>query len=167
MKTLIVVDMQNDFVHGPLGTPEARAIIPNIKKKIDQYIEHGDRVIFTRDTHATNAYLKTNEGRHLPIKHCIYGTKGWMVVDELDVTTCEHINKPTFGWTYWDNYLFEEIELCGVCTDICVASNALMLKAMFSEINITVDANCCAGTTPENHKAALQVMKSCQIEVME
>lgn len=167
MKTLIVIDMQNDFISGPLGTPEAQAIIPNVKKKIDEYVYRGDEVIFTRDTHATNTYLKTSEGRHLPIKHCIYGTHGWMVADEVAAPGCKHINKPTFGWMYWSNHLFEEIEIIGVCTDICVISNALILKAEFPELEITVDASCCAGTTPERHEAALQVMKSCQINVIE
>ena len=131
MKTLIVIDMQNDFISGPLGTPEAQAIIPNVKKKIDEYVYRGDEVIFTRDTHATNTYLKTSEGRHLPIKHCIYGTHGWMVADEVAAPGCKHINKPTFGWMYWSNHLFEEIEIIGVCTDICVISNAL-INANFS-----------------------------------
>lgn len=167
MKTLIVIDMQNDFVTGPLGTPEAQAIVSNVKKKINEYIARGDEVIFTRDTHAAGSYLKTNEGRHLPIKHCIYGTDGWKIVDELDRPGCKHVDKPTFGWTYWPNHLFEEIEIVGVCTDICVVSNALILKAEFSEVEITVNANCCAGTTPEKHEAALQVMKSCQINVIE
>lgn len=164
-KTLIVVDMQNDFVSGTLGTKEAQVIIPNIKKKIQEYFNNGDEIIFTRDTHEED-YLKTNEGKHLPIKHCIFGTHGWQVVDGLEVPNCAYISKPNFGWVHWNRRNFEEIEIVGLCTDICVVSNALILKAMFPEINIAVDATCCAGTTPENHKAALQVMKSCQINVI-
>ena len=175
-KILVVVDMQNDFVTGLLGTEEARAIVPNIKAKIDKYIKNGDEVIFTRDTHDED-YLNTNEGKHLPVPHCIDATEGWQVVPELDIPECEHIDKFTFGWPFWarirdldsgiryTRYL-EEIELVGVCTDICVVSNALILKSMYPRAKITVDASCCAGVTPENHKAALTVMKSCQIEVI-
>lgn len=175
-RTLIVIDMQNDFVTGPLGTEEARSIVPNIKAKIDEYIKNGDEVIFTRDTHDED-YLNTNEGKHLPVPHCIDDTEGWQVVPELDIPECEHIEKFTFGWPFWRyikdwnseiryaRYL-EEIELVGVCTDICVVSNALILKSMYPQSKITVDASCCAGVTPETHKAALTVMKSCQIEVV-
>ena len=99
-RTLIVIDMQNDFVTGPLGTEEARAIVPNIKAKIDEYIKNGDEVIFTRDTHYED-YLNTNEGKHLPVPHCIYDTEGWQVVPELDIPECEHIEKFTFGWPFW------------------------------------------------------------------
>lgn len=165
-KTLIVIDMQNDFIDGALGTPEAQAIVPNVKKKIEEYKARGDEVIFTRDTHQ-NDYLKTNEGKHLPIKHCIYGTHGWEITNELDTTDCEIINKKSFGWEYWNKHFsFESIELSGLCTDICVVSNALILKAQFPEINITVDASCCAGVTPGSHKAALTTMKMCQINVI-
>ena len=175
-RTLIVIDMQNDFVTGPLGTEEARAIVPNIEAKIDEYIKNGDEVIFTRDTHDED-YLNTNEGKHLPVPHCIDTTEGWQVIPELDIPECEHIEKITFGWPFWryimdwnsgihyDRYL-DEIELVGVCTDICVVSNALILKSMYPQATITVDASCCAGVTPETHKAALTVMKSCQIEVV-
>ena len=165
MKTLIVVDVQNDFVYGSLGTKEAQVIIPNVKKKIDEYYKNCDEIIFTRDTHEEN-YLKTNEGKHLPISHCIFGTQGWQVVDGLEVPNCKYISKPNFGWIHWNRRSFEEIEIVGLCTDICVVSNALILKAMFPEISITVDASCCAGVTPETHKAALQTMKMCQINVI-
>ena len=164
-KTLIVVDCQNDFIDGALGTKEAQAIVPNVKKKIEEYAARGDDIIFTRDTHAMN-YLETNEGKHLPVKHCIYGTHGWRIADELEVANCAYIDKPTFGWMHWDKHDFEEIELVGLCTDICVASNALILKATFPDIDITVDASCCAGVTPESHKAALATMKMCQINVI-
>lgn len=164
-KTLIVIDMQNDFIDGALGTPEAQAIVPNVKKKIEEYKARGDEIIFTRDTHQSN-YLETNEGKHLPVEHCIEGTHGWQIAEGLEVPNCSYIDKPTFGWTHWINRYFEEIELVGLCTDICVVSNAMILKATFSEINITVDASCCAGVTPESHKAALTTMKMCQINVI-
>lgn len=165
-KTLIVIDMQNDFIDGALGTEEAQAIVPNVKKKIEEYKARGDEIIFTRDSHNKN-YLNTNEGRHLPVKHCITLTHGWEVSSELDDNMCEHIDKTTFGFSYWnEDFNFKEVELVGVCTDICVVSNALILKAQFPEINITVDASCCAGVTPESHQAALTTMKMCQINVI-
>lgn len=164
-KALIVIDMQNDFIDGSLGTLEAQAIVPNVKNKIAEYRAKGDEVIFTRDTHFAD-YLKTNEGKHLPVKHCIEGTDGWQIADEVDVKECTHINKPTFGYIGWARYNFEKIEIVGLCTDICVVSNALILKALFPDAKITVDASCCAGVTPESHKAALTTMKMCQIDVI-
>lgn len=169
MKTLIVVDVQNDFVTGSLGTPEAQAILPNIIRKINEYRMQGDQIIFTQDTHSSS-YLETNEGRHLPVPHCIKGTKGWSIVDELQIQTENDltIRKRTFGYTEWRDYidLKEEIELVGLCTDICVISNALILKAIYPETKITVDASCCAGVTPETHKSAIDVMKMCQIDII-
>lgn len=165
MKTLIVIDMQNDFIYGSLGTKEAQKIVLDVKNKIQECYKNGYEIIFTRDTHYGN-YLDTNEGKNLPVKHCLYGTHGWNIADGLEVPNCRYINKETFGWVNWGNWYYGDIEIIGVCTDICVVSNALMLKAMFPEVNITVDASCCAGTTPENHKAALQVMKMCQINVI-
>ena len=166
MKTLIVVDMQNDFISGALGTPEAQAIVPNVKKKIEEYDAREDAIVFTRDTHFEN-YLETNEGKNLPVKHCVMGTHGWEIADGLEVPYGRYINKPTFGWLGWKSLDFDDdIEIVGLCTDICVVSNALILKAMFPEIKITVDASCCAGVTPETHKAALQTMKMCQINVI-
>ncbi|MBE5813035.1 MAG: cysteine hydrolase [Clostridiales bacterium] len=166
-KVLIVVDMQHDFVDGVLGTPEALAIVDNVKEKIQQYHQNGDLIIFTRDTH-TEDYLNTNEGRHLPYVHCVKGTNGWDIVPGLEVPGCEYIDKPSFGWIHWDAYDFAnaQIEIVGLCTDICVVSNALILKATFPEADITVDAKCCAGVTPESHKASLITMKMCQINVM-
>lgn len=167
MRTLIVVDMQNDFIDGALGTKEAQAIVPNVKKKIEEYKARGDEIIFTRDTHYTD-YLKTNEGKHLPVEHCISGTRGWIIADAVNHPGYKHINKITFGYTLWDYELegTENIELVGLCTDICVVSNALILKSQFPNANITVDASCCAGVTPESHQAALTVMKMCQIDVI-
>ena len=168
MKTLVVIDMQNDFITGPLGTPEAVAIVPKVKEKIEEYRRRGDKIIFTRDTH-WNDYLNTREGRHLPVKHCMYGSPGWMLVDGMTVPDDSYIlNKEDFGCSRWYNHIdeYDHVELVGVCTDICVIANALTMQGQIDEIEITVDASCCAGTTPENHKAALQVMKSCQIDVI-
>ena len=164
MKTLIVVDMQNDFIDGSLGTKEAQAIVPNVKKKIQEHKNRGDEIIFTRDTHQSD-YLDTPEGKKLPVVHCIKGTKGWQIADGLEVEGCTYIDKPTFGWTHWNERTFQEIEMVGLCTDICVVSNALILKATFPSVEITVDASCCAGVTPQTHLAALETMKMCQILV--
>jgi nicotinamidase-related amidase len=163
-KTLIVIDMQNDFIDGSLGTKEAVAIVENVKKKIAEYSEAGDEIIFTRDTHQKN-YLETNEGKHLPVEHCIEGTQGWRIAEGLEVPGAIYINKPSFGYMDWKKYNLEEVELVGLCTDICVVSNALIIKATYPEINVSVDADCCAGVTPESHQAALTTMKMCQIQV--
>lgn len=172
MKTLIVIDMQNDFIDGVLGTPEAVAIVPNVKKKIEEYRERGDTVIFTRDTHYQN-YLKTQEGKRLPVEHCIVYTKGWDIADDLAGYVKHTVNKGTFGYSSWATYSgafnfagSESIELVGLCTDICVISNAMILKSIFPEVPIVVDASCCAGVTPESHKNALAAMKMCQIEIV-
>ena len=167
-KVLVVIDMQNDFVNGCLGSEDACRILPNVKNKISEYHKNGDTVIFTRDTHDEN-YMQSQEGKYLPVPHCIYGTDGWKIVDGLEVDNCQYIDKPNFGWIHWDTKNFDdrdEIELVGVCTDICVVSNALILKAMYPETHIIVDANCCAGVTPESHSAALLTMKSCQVDVI-
>lgn len=164
-KTLIVIDMQKDFIDGALGTKEAQSIVENVKKKIAQYRENGDEIIFTRDTHQQN-YLDTNEGKHLPVAHCIEGTEGWQIPEELEVPGAIYINKPSFGYTKWEEYALEEVELVGLCTDICVVSNALILKAIYPEIKVTVDASCCAGVTPQSHEAALTTMKMCQVEMI-
>lgn len=182
MKTLIVVDCQRDFIDGVLGTPEAIKIIPNIKKKIEEYVACGDEIIFTRDAHFNN-YLDTMEGKKLPVEHCIYGTRGWEIPDELfpnaSYPNIHIVNKNTFGsyelalqlqelFTTEDANCCNEIEIIGFATDICVISNVLLLQTNFRNwLEITVDASCCAGTTPEKHEAALQVMKSCQINVIE
>ena len=173
-KTLIVIDMQNDFIDGSLGTKEAQAIVPNVKKKIEEYKARGDEIIFTRDTHHKN-YLETNEGKHLPVEHCIKGTHGWQIYQGLDDMIAEHIDKPSFGFVGWylkpfeetiTNRKLEDVEIVGLCTDICVVTNALIIKTLYPEIEITVDASCCAGVTPESHKAALTTMKMCQINVI-
>ncbi len=164
-KVLIVIDMQNDFITGSLGTPEARAVLGSVREKIRRRKSEGYRIIFTKDTHGEN-YLESSEGRHLPVKHCIRGTYGWEISDELDTEGAQIICKPSFGYTGWELEGAEEIELAGVCTDICVISNALIIKALYPEANVTVDSSCCAGVTPQKHDAALDVMRSCQINVL-
>jgi len=164
-KTLIVVDMQNDFISMALGTPEAVAIVPAVKEKIQNYVNQGYRVIYTRDTHEAD-YLQTPEGKKLPVEHCIRGTEGWQIAEGLYVPGCGIIDKPNFGWPHWDEETLEDVELVGLCTDICVVSNALIIKAMHPDARVTVDARCCAGVTPESHKAALQTMQMCQIDVI-
>lgn len=164
-KTLIVVDMQNDFIDGSLGTKEAEAIVENVRQKIAKYHEAGDEIIFTRDTHQKD-YLQTNEGRHLPVEHCMEGTDGWKIAEGLEVEGAIYINKPSFGYLNWKDYHLEEVEIVGLCTDICVVSNALIIKAVYPEIKVSVDASCCAGVTPESHEAALLTMKMCQVEII-
>ena len=168
-KALIVVDMQNDFVDGSLGTKEAEGIVAHVKAKVEQYQEQGDTVIFTRDTH-TEAYLDTQEGKKLPVVHCVKGTKGWEIIDCLQSYVQTVFDKPTFGSVQLAHVVarggYEQIELVGLCTDICVVSNALLLKAALPEIQICVDSACCAGVTPASHEAALTTMKMCQIEVL-
>lgn len=164
-KTLIVVDMQNDFIDMALGTPEAVAIVPNVKAKIREYAERGYEIIFTRDTHFEN-YLETLEGKNLPVPHCIKGTKGWEIADGLYVEGSKIIDKPNFGWPHWDEEQLEAVEMIGLCTDICVVSNALIIKATFPDAHVKVDASCCAGVTVESHEAALKTMAMCQVEVV-
>ena len=164
-KTLIVVDMQKDFIRMALGTKEAVAIVPKVKAKIQSYVERGDRVIYTRDTHEAD-YLNTPEGKKLPVPHCIRGSEGWEIEDGLYIPGCKIIEKPNFGWPDWKEENLEDVELVGLCTDICVVSNALIIKAVFPNANVTVDSDCCAGVTPESHAAALTTMKMCQIDVI-
>lgn len=170
-KTLIVVDMQKDFIDGALGTPEAVAIVPAVIQKIHQYIDNGDNVIFTRDTHTIH-YMDTMEGKNLPVIHCVKGTPGWEIPEEIDQPECCHIDKPNFGYPFWDVIAqdvceMDDIELVGLCTDICVVSNALILKATYPEALISVDPKCCAGVTPATHEAAIATMKMCQIQIKE
>lgn len=167
-KALIVVDMQVDFVTGSLGTSEAQAVVPRFLKKLQREKEKGTRIIFTKDTHEED-YLDTQEGKKLPVRHCIRGTEGWEIIPELLGFAEEVVEKPTFGATELPNLVKEEevIELAGLCTDICVISNVLLLKAHFPEKVIQVDASCCAGVTPKSHQNALSAMKMCQIDVLE
>ncbi len=165
---LIVVDMQNDFIDGSLGSKEAEAIVGNVKEKISAYLKAGKRVLFTKDTHPEN-YLETYEGKHLPVTHCVKSTEGWEISKDLpwDDTLCSVVEKGTFGYLEWQKLLGDvtDLEICGLCTDICVISNALILRAIYPDKDILVDAKCCAGVTPELHDAALKVMASNQIEV--
>lgn len=169
---LVVIDMQRDFIDGALGTPEAVEIVPRVAEKIRQF---SGRVLFTRDTHGAD-YLQTQEGRNLPVSHCIQGTPGWEIHPELEALRTEPpVDKPTFGSTALGEMLRQankeapigSITLIGLCTDICVISNALLLKAFLPETKIVVDASCCAGVTPESHQTALQAMRACQIEILE
>lgn len=169
---LVVVDMQRDFVTGVLGTQEAVRIVEGVVKKVKEAKECGKTIIFTMDTHGRD-YLETQEGRNLPVPHCIRGTEGWELVPELQEISQDAIvlEKPSFGSRELAHLAekneYEKIELIGVCTDICVISNALLLKAALPEAEITVDAACCAGVTPQSHRNALEAMKMCQILCME
>ena len=169
-KVLVVVDMQNDFIDGALGTAEAVSIVPYVRARAESF--SGD-VIFTRDTHE-NGYLSTQEGKKLPVPHCIYGTHGWEICDALAPFVGKAvINKPTFGSYELVELLKEmdkrekigEIELVGLCTDICVISNALLIKAAFLDAEVSVDSQGCAGVTPSSHNNALEAMKMCQITI--
>lgn len=174
MNVLIVVDMQNDFVTGTLGTQEAVNIVPRVAARVAAGADRGETILFTRDTHEEN-YLVTREGRTLPVPHCVRGTEGWEIIPQLRVyvTGFAPVDKPTFGSTTLAQMLsainqgtpVEKITLIGLCTDICVISNALLLKAFLPETEIVVDASCCAGVTPESHQNALAAMKVCQITV--
>jgi len=170
MKYLIVVDMQNDFIDGALGTVEAVAIVPKVKEKIETF---DGKVLFTRDTHFEN-YMETQEGKNLPVPHCIKGTDGWQIRAELDaLRTTEPIDKVVFGSSELAKLLVEEdkkdsiesITFIGLCTDICVISNAFTVKSFLPEVPLIVDASCCAGVTSESHRTALASMKTCQIKV--
>lgn len=178
MKYLVVVDMQNDFVSGALGSPDAQAIVPGVVQLIERYKAEPDSLVTgTLDTH-TDDYLNTLEGKLLPVPHCIRDTEGWKLHPDVATVMDPELmfEKPTFGsldmackLAFATSLLpggLEEIALCGLCTDICVVSNALLLRATFPDVPIKVYANCCAGTTPEKHESALQTMESCQIEVI-
>lgn len=174
-KFLIVVDMQNDFIDGALGTAEAQAIVPAVKERIRQARENGETIIATLDTHEED-YMQTAEGKKLPVPHCIRQTDGWKIRPELmdAMGDAMLVEKPTFGSVRLpqiiaglaDDTAGMTVELLGVCTDICVVSNTLLLKAHFPEADIRVRQACCAGVTPEKHLAALETMRSCQIDVI-
>lgn len=168
MKYLIVVDMQNDFIDGALGTAEAAAIVPYVKSLIENF---DGKVLFTRDTHSEN-YMETQEGNNLPVPHCIKGTYGWRIRAELDaLRKTEAIDKVTFGSKDLVEVLrgetdIESITFVGLCTDICVISNVMLTKAFYPEIPLAVDAKACAGVTPQSHKNALEAMKMCQVTII-
>lgn len=174
MKILVVIDMQNDFTYGALKNDDAIGIIPAIEDKI---LSFDGEVIYTRDTH-TEDYLETQEGRKLPVKHCIIGSEGWEIVKPLEELrqkkNAKTIDKPTFGSLELADYVLnlynegnvEEIEFIGVCTDICVISNAMIVKNTIPELTVKVDASCCAGVSKESHETALKAMAACQIEIV-
>ena len=171
-KILIVIDMQNDFIDAALGSQEAVSIVEAVKEKIRSY--PAADVIATMDTHGDN-YMNTQEGKYLPVPHCIKGSEGWQIRPDIAelLKDAKIYEKPTFGSTALAADLKRlsekeeiELELIGLCTDICVVSNALLLKATMPEVKISVDASCCAGVTPEKHAAALETMRSCQIQVV-
>ncbi len=167
---LIVIDMQNDFIDGALGTKEAVAIVDNVKKKIEEF---DGTVLFTRDTHESN-YMETQEGKNLPVPHCIRGTKGWEIREELDkLRKTIPIDKVTFGSSELGKVLLdlnkeneiESITFVGLCTDICVISNVMIAKAFLPEVPLIVDAKCCAGVSVESHENALKAMEVCQVKI--
>ena len=170
--TLIVVDMQKDFITGSLGSKDAEAIVENVRDKVKAYYDAGKKIIFTKDTHK-NDYLSTFEGTRLPVEHCIFGTDGWCITEDIlkgidnDSPNIMVINKMGFGYKYYAELLGGgSIEVCGLCTDICVVSNVLLIRSIFPSSEIIVDAKCCAGTTKDKHNAALDVMESCLIDVI-
>ena len=178
MDVLVVVDMQNDFVSGALGTQEAFDIVPYVVGRVVDGLNRGETVLFTRDTHGAD-YAGTQEGKKLPVAHCIKGSEGWEIIPQLRPYAPHPIDKPTFGSRYLGALLLaqdedlrrqgktgvEKVTFLGVCTDICVISNALLVKAFLPEAEIAVEADCCAGVTPESHRTALEAMKACQITV--
>ena len=173
-KVLVVVDMQNDFVSGALGSPEAEKILPYVVRRVADGVSRGEKIFFTRDTHQDN-YLETQEGHKLPVPHCIEGSGGWQIVDQLQkyASSCEVMDKITFGSVQLGERMkqlqaekpIEQITFIGLCTDICVISNAVLVKAYLPEVKILVDARCCAGVTPQSHENALKAMQMCQIEI--
>ena len=173
-RILVVVDVQNDFVTGSLGTKEAEAIVPAVVEKVKKF---DGTVVFTRDSHGEN-YMETQEGRNLPVLHCIEGTEGWEIISELEPYTKDRIifDKPAFGNPEVGKFIADaaeknngelEVEIIGLCTDICVVSNVLTIKAFAPEVPLIVDSKCCAGVTPKAHQAALTTMKSCQVKILE
>lgn len=167
---LAVIDMQNDFIDGALGTKEAEAIVEKVAALIRDF--EGE-VVYTRDTHFEN-YLQTQEGAKLPVEHCIKETEGWELREEVrqaGAGEARIFDKPTFGSVELAEYLknmadLESVTVIGLCTDICVISNALVIKAFLPEVTVRVNANCCAGVTPQSHRNALEAMKMCQVEIV-
>ena len=175
---LLVIDMQKDFVDQALGTPEAQAIVPNVVAKINEYKARGDVIIATRDTHA-DSYMDTQEGKNLPVVHCVEETDGWQLDDAVQAAMPEDatiVNKPTFGSTDLVKIIGEyvaqygqpnvHVEIIGLCTDICVISNAMVLRAAFPETEIEILSDCCAGVTPQSHQTALDAMRACQFTIV-
>ena len=172
MKRLyVVVDMQKDFIDGSLGTREAQEMLPRMVDRLTEIQARKDTdIIFTMDTHGSD-YLETQEGKKLPVQHCIKGTDGWQIVEvlqEFAEKAVAIVEKPSFGYTGWQKIAagYDEITRGGLCTDICVISNAMLLKAFLPEIKIRIDSTCCAGVTAESHINALNAMKMCQMEII-
>lgn len=170
MKILAVIDMQKDFIDGALGTKEAVQIVDAVEKKADEFLNAGDLVIYTRDTHQSS-YLETQEGKNLPVVHCVEGTEGWQIHEKVYKEGCPIIDKPSFGSLELAEWVaaredVDEIVVVGLCTDICVISNVMILKARLPEILISVVADCCAGVTPQSHQNALEAMKMCQVKIL-
>lgn len=168
-KLLVVVDMQNDFIGGALGTQEAQSILPAVRARIADARKEGEEVAFTRDTHGEE-YLSTQEGKNLPVPHCIAGTAGHEIAAGLCLAGERVFDKPAFGSIELAAYVkergFAAVELVGVCTDICVISNALLIKAFCPEAEVCVRAGCCAGVTPQSHQTALEAMRACQVKIL-
>ena len=192
-KMLVVVDMQNDFIDGVLGSPEAQAIVPKVVERVKQAIDNDEIIFLTKDTHYQQDYLDTEEGKNLPIPHCIFGTKGWDINKDIYNETSKrynntfHLPKFTFG-ECWDKYIFtyydeqeekevslffdietkniKEIEIIGLDTDFCVLANAMTLKAAFPNAHIVINAECCAGSIPEWHEKALDMLEHCHCEII-
>ena len=174
-RILVVIDMQNDFVSGSLGSERAKFIVPYVAQKIKDARERGERIFATKDTHLEESYFNSQEGKNLPVLHCVKYTQGWELVDEIKelVSDTEIWQKPTFGSLRAMKVVAKiaeeqnaEVEFCGLCTDICVIANVALLKALAPETKIIVDSKACAGVTKEKHDAALEVMKSLQVEVV-
>ena len=170
MKVLAIIDMQKDFIDGALGTKEAVAIVPKVAARLAQARADGETVVFTRDTHHAD-YLLTQEGRKLPVPHCLEGTDGWQIDAALAVEDAPVFDKPGFGSPALIEYLrslpaLEGVEFIGLCTDICVISNAMVLRAAFPETEIEILSDCCAGVTPQSHENALSAMRMCQINIL-
>ena len=169
MDILVVVDMQKDFISGALGTKEAVGIVPRVAEKIAQAKKAGKTIVFTRDTHHEN-YLDTQEGKNLPVPHCIENTDGWQLDPALDTAGAMIFDKPSFGSEALVRYLkslndLRSAEFVGLCTDICVITNVLSTKCALPELPISVDSTCCAGVTPQSHETALNAMRMCQIKI--
>lgn len=164
-KLLVVVDMQNDFLTGSLGSADSRAVIPAVRA----LAEGAENVVYTQDTHFEN-YMETREGKNLPVPHCIRGTEGWRISPEVYIEGAPIIEKRTFGSYELVEYVkrggYDEITFCGILTDICVVSNVMLVKAALPEAEVRVVSHACAGVTPESHEAALVTMKSCQVTVL-
>lgn len=170
MKVLAIIDMQKDFIDGALGTKEAIAIVPKVAARLAQAWADGETVVFTRDTHHAD-YLSTQEGQKLPVPHCLEGTDGWQIDAALAVEDAPIFDKPGFGSPALIEYLrslpaLEGVEFIGLCTDICVITNAMMTKGALPEVPLSVRADCCAGVTPQSHETALQAMRMCQISIV-